>query len=145
MVTGTTNSRLIELRKYATTGTIANIYITGGGINIDGVDLVQTTTNSIVYYIGGVKYVDTTNADGTITTFSFAAEGLNNPNFITRYIYKDPNKENIISYPKIDNDVFISRQEISVFEKNYRLEFIDKLIDLETYAGGSYFNVVKNC
>lgn len=146
MVTGVTNSRLSELRKYTISGTIADIYITGGGVTVDGVNLIETSTNNIVYYLGGVKYLDATNSTGgTRTTFSYEAEGLDNANFITRYPYKDPNKENIIAYPKIDNDVFISRQEISAFEKNYKLEFIDNLIDLETYAGGSYFNVVKNC
>ena len=57
---------------------------------------------------------------------------------------KDYNKDDIISYPQINNDVFIVRQDLSAFELNYKLEFIKKLIDLETYAGGKFFNVVNN-
>jgi hypothetical protein len=54
------------------------------------------------------------------------------------------NKENIISNPEIYDDVFIIRQEISAFDGNYRLEYIQNLIDLETYAGGNFFNIVNN-
>lgn len=144
-LTGTTNSRLVELRKYTISGDIEDIYITGGNVNVDGININESTNDRIVYFLGGIQYIDTINEFGdTVTTFSYTPESLDNPNFITRYIYKDPTKENIISYPKINNDVFINRQEISAFEKNYRLEFIETLIDLETYAGGNYFNVVKN-
>ena len=145
MVTGTTNSRLIELRKYRVSGTLGDIYITGGNTTTDGISVNVSTNTRIIYFLGGIRYVDTIDSLGnTRTTFSFEAEGLDNPNFITRYVYQDPNKENIVSKPKINNDVFISRQEISAFEKNYRLEFIENLIDLETYAGGGYFNIIKN-
>jgi hypothetical protein len=54
------------------------------------------------------------------------------------------NKENIISNPKIYNDVFIVRQEVSAFDGNYRLEYIRTLVDLTTYAGGNFFNIVNN-
>ena len=54
------------------------------------------------------------------------------------------NKENIISNPEIANDVFIDRQEISAFDQNYRLEYIGSLVDLTTYAGGGFFNIVNN-
>ena len=145
MVTGTTKSRLIELRKYKINGGLSDIYITGGNVNTDGINTTESTNNNIVYFLGTIRYNDIVDVSGnTSTTFSFEPDGLNNPNFITRYIYKDPNKEKIISQPKIDNDVFIKRQQISAFEQNYRLEFIDKLVDLETYAGGNYFNIVKN-
>lgn len=145
MVTGITNSRLVELRKYTISGDIQDIYITGGGVNNDGISTNDSTNTNIIYFIGGIRYNDVIDASGnTVTNFSYTPEGLNNPNFITRYIYKDPNKEKIISRPKIDNDVFITRQQISAFENNYRLEFIERLSDLETYAGGGYFKIVKN-
>jgi hypothetical protein len=144
MVTGHSSSRLIELRKYVVSGTTAQIYVTGGTVSNDGIDLAQSVGNQIVYYLGGIKYIDLLTGDTSGTTFNFTGLGITSPNFINKPIYKDPNKENIISNPKISNDVFIIRQELSAFENNYKLEHIKNLIDLETYAGGKFFNIVNN-
>ena len=144
-VTGHSSSRLMELRKYVVSGTTAQIYITGGTSIIDGIVLAQSTGNTIVYFLGGIRYVDILTGDTSGTTFNFITSGYtNNPNFVIKPIYQDPNKENIISNPKISNDVFIIRQEIPAFDGNYRLEYIRKLVDLETYAAGKFFNVINN-
>ena len=143
-VTGKSTTRLPELRKYVVSGTTAQMYKTGGSFTVDGVDLAQTNVNKIVYFIGGIKYTDTLSGYSSGTTFSFVGQGLSGPDFINKPIYKDPNKENVISDPKIYDDVFIVRQEIPAFDKNYRLEYISNLVDLETYAGGKFFNIVKN-
>lgn len=76
------------------------------------------------------------------TTFTFQPNNQNN--FIDVPYYKDPSKDNIISNPKIRNDVFIVRQELSAFDKNYKLEYIGNLNELVTYAGGNFFNIVNN-
>jgi hypothetical protein len=149
VVTGSSSSRLSELRKYVVSGTTAQKYVTGGTLITDGVDLAQTTASKIVYFLGApdatIRYVDILTGITSGTTFNFTATGTSsNLNFICLPIYKNPNKENIISNPKIYNDVFIIRQEISAFDKNYRLEYIGSLIDLVTYAGGSFFNIVNN-
>ena len=146
-VSGTSTSRLAELRKYTITSVFENQYFTGGNSTIDGVSL--TTSNYpeyIVYYLGGIKYVDVLSGTSSGLTFTyFIPKGLNETNnFNYDKIYKDPSKDNIISNPKIDNDVFIVRQQLSAFEKNYRLEFIDRLVDLITYAGGNYFYIKNN-
>ena len=78
----------------------------------------------------------------TGTTFGFIPQ--NNGNFINESYVKNPNKEKIISNPKINDDVFITRGEQSAFNKNYRLEFVGNLVDLTTYAGGKYFNIINN-
>ena len=146
IVTGTSTSRLYELRKYTITTVFADQYIGGGDINTDGVDYTESVEDeSIVYYLGGIMYIDTI-VDGVtiLTTYSFTALGTSSPDFINAPIYKDPKKENIISNPKIDDDVFIVRQELPVFEKNYRLEYINNLNDLLTYAGGNYYNIINN-
>ena len=143
IVTGESTSRLSELRKYTVTTIFADKYISGGSVDNDGVDYPNSISGvSVTYYLGGIRYVDDLLEE--ITTFSFISQGLNNPNFINVPYYKDPKKENIISYPKIDDDVFIVRQELSAFEKNYNLEHIRNLSELETYAGGNFFNMVKN-
>lgn len=146
IITGTSTSRLIELRKYVITNIFTNQYVGGGTEIKDGVDYINSTENRVVYYLGGIKYIDVRiNISGdTRTTYSYLAQGWSSPDFIVKPIYKDPNKENIISNPKINNDVFIKRQEISAFDSNYKLEFVKNLVDLESYAGGSFFNIVKN-
>ncbi len=145
VVTGQCTSRLLELRKYSVTNVFANQYFGNGSYIIDGVDYSNSISGvSVVYFLGGIRYVDFLTGSTSGSTFSFTSLGYTNPNFINKPIYQDPNKENIISNPKISDDVFIVRQELSAFDGNYRLEFIKNLIDLETYAAGNFFNIVKN-
>jgi len=145
-VTGTSLSRLSELRKYTITNVFSKQYITGGTTNVDGVDVaVSNTGSSITYYLSGIKYIDViSGASSGITYNIFTPQGITSANFIDVPYYKNPNKENIISQPNIDDDVFIVRQETSAFENNYRLEYIKNLSDLITYAGGNYFNIINN-
>lgn len=145
VVTGGCTSRLNELKKYVINVSFLQQYISGGTYVNDGVDYTNSTSGiSVTYYLGGIRYIDLLTGYTSGTTFNFTGLGLLNPNFINVPYYKDPNKENIISNPKINDDVFITRQELSAFEKNYRLEYIRNLVDLETYAGGNYFNIINN-
>ena len=145
VVTGECTSRLIELRKYTVTNVFSQQYFTGGTYVNDGVDVNVSIPNvRVVYYLGGIKYVDLLTGSTSGSTFRFTSQGYTNPNFINLPVYKNPNKENIISNPEITNDVFIVRQELSAFDGNYRLEYIKNLVDLETYAAGNFFNIVKN-
>lgn len=144
-VTGECTSRLLELRKYTISNTFNAQYFTGGTYTVDGVDTNVSIPNlRIVYYLGGIKYIDLLSGSTSGSTFSFVTQGYTNPNFINKPVYKDPNKENIISNPEISDDVFIVRQELSAFDGNYRLEYIRNLADLTTYAAGNFFNIVKN-
>jgi hypothetical protein len=144
MITGTTdNSRLQELRKYTVSPVFANQYVGGGNWTTDGVDYPNSPTiEYVVYYLGGIKYTDITLIDGTYTTFKYAPN--NTYNFIDEQYIKNPNKEKVISNPKIYDDVFITRDNLSAFNKNYKLEYIRNLVDLTTYAGGKYFNIISN-
>ena len=145
VITGSSSSRLTELRKYTITNVFAQQYVSGGTYLNDGVDYPNSISGvSIVYFLGGIRYVDLLVGYNSGTTFSFTGQGYANPIFIDVPIYKDMNKENIISNPEIANDVFIDRQEISAFDQNYRLEYIGSLVDLTTYAGGGFFNIVNN-
>lgn len=144
-ITGNSTSRLDELKKFTHSLIFSDKYFGNGSVMSDGVDYTLSTENQfIVYYINGIRYVDNIINSGTTTTFGVTGQGYTSPDFINSYVVKLPIKDNIISNPKINNDVFIDRQQISVFDKNYRLEFIRKLVDLETYASGKYFNIVKN-
>ncbi len=142
MITGTTNnSRLIDLKKYKVTDVFAEQYFGSGSLTTNGVDYSNSISGiSVTYYIDGIKYID--NITGKTTTFSY--EPLNDSNFIDKDYYKDFNKEFIVGIPKINDDVFIVRQQLSAFDDNYKLQFISNLVDLTTYAGGKYFNIINN-
>jgi len=143
LVTGVTISRLSELRKYAITEVFTEQYVGNGGYGNNGVDYINSIENQmIIYYIDEIKYIDYITT--ATTTFEFTSQGTSSPDFIDVPYFKDFQKENIISTPKINSDVFIVRQELSAFDKNFRLEYIKNLVDLETYAGGNYFYIKTN-
>ena len=145
LVTGTTsNSRLLELKKYAINVPFSQQYVSSGSLSVDGVDYPNSVSGiTMTYYIGGIKFID--NISAVTTTFSSIAQGTGSTaNFINNFYYKNPNKSKIISNPKINDDVFIIRDDLSALDKNYRLEYIKNMVDLTTYAGGKYFNIINN-
>jgi len=146
LVSGVSTSRLNELKKYTVSEDFNQQYLTHTTGRTDGVDYVNSVLNQeITYYVDGIKYTDTVvDSNTTITTFSFLTIGSFSSQFITAPLIKNPTHENIVSYPKIKNDVFIIRQGISAFDNNYKLEHITNLFELETYAGGNFFNIINN-
>lgn len=61
IVSGESASRLSELRKYTVTPVFADQYVSGGSWSTDGVDYTNSVSGvSVVYYIGGIRYVDGT-------------------------------------------------------------------------------------
>ena len=150
-VTGTSSSRLDELRKYTVTGTIADMYFTSTSSANDGVNVSLTitgiTASTYVYYIGGITYKDVLIGNGTTTTttFLYVSQGLNDPaNFVNERVIKLESKQNMVEKPFINSDVFIIRQEIPVFEQSVRLRGINSLNDIIAYAGGNYFKIYDN-
>lgn len=141
LITGSTdNSRLVELKKYAVGVSFVQQYISGGTWTTDGVDYGSSPSiDYVVYYLGGIRFVDET---GESTTFSYTAN--NTYSFVDEQYVKNPNESKIISNPKIIDDVFIVRDSLTAFDKNFRLEYIKNIIDLTTYAGGRYFNIINN-
>ncbi|MFW6377663.1 MAG: hypothetical protein ACOCZ5_03355, partial [bacterium] len=119
-------------------------YYSDGSTSNDGVDYDNSTeSEKVVYYISGIEYVD--NLKTNITTFEFETIDIdNNPDFIDAPMIKHPFKSNLVSNPKIKNDVFIDRQQQSIFDKNYRLEHINNLGELTAYIAGGYYNIKNN-
>ena len=145
IVTGTTkNSRLSELRKFSVSGTLSELYYTSTTPSTDGVNpLLTTTATTWTYYIGEITYVD--NVVNQITSFEFDSLAYDDPNnFVDLPFIKDETKQNIIDKPEIDNNVFIIRQSLPVFQNVYRLQDIRNISELEKYAGGAKFNIVNN-
>lgn len=150
-VTGFSASRLSELRKYTVSGPLGALYVTSNISSTDGLDLslsfTGVTASTYVYYIGGITYTDkiVTPETGFTTTFSFLSLNINDPNNFDQNIYiKDENKQNLVEKLQVNSDVFIDRQEQSVFERNYRLRSVGTLNNVLTYAGGNYFTVYNN-
>ncbi|HPC09476.1 MAG TPA: hypothetical protein PLN85_00180 [archaeon] len=143
MITGITkNSRLNELKKYRLTNIFEEQYFGNGNLNNDGVDFNNSISGvSVVYFINSIKYID--NLTGNTTYFEYIPQ-TNLNDYVDKNYYKDLNKKNVINKSKIYNDVFIERQEKSAFVDNHKLQFIDNLLDLLTYASGKYFNIVDN-
>lgn len=149
-VTGASKSRLAELRKYVTTGTFFDLYLSSTSLNVNGVNENLSDLNSnpqvIVYYIDEITYTDYVYGDENLdySTFTFFPQGYSSPDFVDLPLVKDPNESSIVQNPKVYNDVFIVRQELSAFDKNYKLKDVKSLAALKTYAGGQYFNIVSN-
>jgi hypothetical protein len=144
-ITGVSSSRLSELRKFTVSGTLSDLYFTSTDPTVaDGVNEILTSTAvTWTYYIGGMTYVD--DVVNNVTTFSFTSVGYDEPNnFVNLPFIKDETKQNIIDKPEIDNNVFIIRQSLPVFQNVYRLQNIANLSELEKYAGGAKFNIVNN-
>jgi len=146
IITGSSTSRLEELRKYSVSTDLSKKYFTSSNSNEDGLDLTKTISGvSYIYYLGGIIYTDSfLNNPTGITTFSFVSSGYSSQNFINLPIIKDEDKENIIEMPLIGNNVFIIRNEQSILEYNYRLRNIHNLSEIEYYAGGAFYNIIKN-
>lgn len=143
-ITGTCRSRLSELKKFSQNSNPIDNYKQSSTPANDGVNKTLSNNNKTVYYIGGITFTDQIIRGEEVTRFSFIKTQINSSDFVNKPIYKDPNKWNMISQPKVDDDVFIIRQQISAFNDNYKLEFINNLNELTNYAGGNYFNIVNN-
>jgi hypothetical protein len=112
----------------------------------DGVDWSSShPSTKFVYYLDDIKYVDyVSGIYSGETHYSFTPQGMTDINFDFSTDVEPYDKLNLVGAPKIDDDVFIVRQQLPAFDTNYRLEFINNLSDLNSYVGGVYFNVVEN-
>lgn len=149
MITAITTSNLYNIREYSSGSTIYDLYPSANTISQNGVDFNESiltgNTNRIVYYIGGFKYIDFSGeTNQTVVEYeSFGYSDSNNFEQDTIDI-KDESIQNIISKPKKNSDVDITRQTLSVYDKIYRLESINKLSDLIFYGGGTVFKIKNN-
>lgn len=144
IISGGCTTRLKELGKYKSSELFPEKYIPNGNYDVDGVDYGASTNVLINYYIGGIKYIDRVINGITYTTFTFLSRGYDPNLYINTVYYKDFTKGDIVSRPKIVNDISIKRQEISAFEKNYIFENMTSINDIETFGAGNFFNIINN-
>jgi len=139
-VTGYTDSRLIELEKYTISDEIFQKYVLSGTSSSDGVVYNDSTGSTISYWIGGINYVDYS----ATTIFTYFSSGLTALNSYSTNIVVEDKNVNLTDDSKVDSDIDVDRQSISVFENHYRIATATNLNDLINYAGGSFFNIINN-
>jgi hypothetical protein len=75
------------------------------------------------------------------TTFKYTTQPRSDET--SYFVFKDEVKMGVVFTPKVEEEVFIERQSISVFEPQTRLGEIITLEGLEEYNNG-YYNIIKN-
>lgn len=150
-ITGITDSRLFEVKTYDKNQPYQVGY--KGVTNIiydqnNEPEIIEYTINDINYTtsIYGSLYPgrDLNLGDNIIfksdTTYSFESDGLDE---LEINVLKQEAEMGISEKPKIESDIFIERQETSVFEKHLRMGEIYSLDQLEEYKNGVYYNIFK--
>lgn len=151
-ITGITDSRLNEVKTYNKNQPYQ--------IGYKGVTNVQYdqfgNPNLIEYTINGIDY-KTSIGDSLYPKFEFELKSTDVNIFKTDTIYSfesdglDEYEINVLKQeaemglsepPKIESDIFIERQEISVFERHLRMGEISSLEQLDEYKNG-YYNIFK--
>jgi len=141
MITGTTSHRLPEISRYSKTEPYR--------IGVNGVTNITYNTdgsiNQLFYTLNNINYVTTiivnTPNDISLPT-TFAYNGNNAPTQKINSI-KEESKMGFVFPPKINNQLFIERQSLAVFERHSRLANITNIGSLEEYRNG-YYNVIKS-
>lgn len=143
IITGTTVSRLIELKKYTASTLFTDLYIPYDISTGIGVVYTESIENVIViYYIEGIRHAD--DLITHITTFTYNGVGYASPDFVTYPMLKDDLLGNIVTNVNVVSDILIERNVMSVYEPLYRFEHIENMLQLETYAGGGVFKIINN-
>jgi hypothetical protein len=117
--------------------------------------IALTGITSVSYSIGDINYTTIlsdliTNLKSNITqfptTFFTNSSGYDFEPYITfpnkqnTFDIKEEAKMGLVSPPKINNELFIERQDLAVFERYSRFSEIKNLNDLTYYRNG-YYNI----
>lgn len=135
IITGTTEHKLDQIKSYKK----STPYIVG----VKGVTNVITDSNGVVtrvqYTIDGIHY-DSDLTNPTIPTTYSTDDFISGSEYFdnTKYFFKEELKMNQIFEPKIDERIFIERQQQSVMELHSRLSEITSIGMLEDYKNGFY-------
>ena len=136
MISGTTSHRLTEISRYSTTQPflVGVNGVTNITYNSDG------SINQIFYTLDGIYFITTYTPPDYPTIFYTNLTGnyFQNINLI-----KEESKMNVVLPPKIDNQIFIERMSLAVFERHARLSNIKSLGSLGEYRNG-YYRIVQN-
>lgn len=142
LIQGETNSRLSELKKYKPTTVFEEKYWGNGDWENNGVDYIESTEQEIIYYIDGIKYIDTIENEVTIQTIQIyqPTDVEENDVFLLKFVdYGD-----MVTEPKTKDDVFVNRHQISPLKDNFLINDLTTIKEIQTFVGGNYFNIFKN-
>jgi len=146
ILSGYTDDRLLEVRTYDEN----QPYIVG----YKGVTQINTDSdgsiNFVEYVIDNIKYQTSIgkplfpfpnggDAFNSETIYFFNASNLSQENI---NVIKKEVEMSISEPPKVEEEIFIERQETSVFERHLRMGEIKTLEQLEEYKNG-YYNIFK--
>lgn len=138
VVSGTTKSRITELKLYGPTPYKIGVPVITNGQIWGAVDAIEKGIYT-AYTINGVSYFDY--ANGT-TLYKEMSSGLTINNITAVPITKDEALLKVIDQPQIQTNVFVERGKNSAYERIQRLGEVDNLGDLLNYGYG-FFNVEK--
>ena len=148
MIAGITSHKLDLVKTYSST----NPYQVGvnGVTNVTYQDPIALTGITFVSYsIGDINYTTRFSNLGinfSKTTFFTNSSGYDFEPYITfpnkqnTFDIKEEAKMGLVSPPKINNELFIERQDLAVFERYSRFSEIKNLNDLIYYRNG-YYNI----
>lgn len=144
IVTGFTDSRLSEVRTYDKNQPYQVGYKGVTNVvydqNNDIVEVSYTIDNiNYITAIGKPLFPDADFIIKTQTLYSFNTDGLPEGDI---NVIKNEVEMGISEPPKIESDIFIERQSVSVFERHLRMGEISSLDQLEEYKNG-YYNIFK--
>lgn len=163
IVTGTTESRAKDATTYDKNNqyilnfdTNSQNYIDFKGKIINGVDRITHMANPLTYVFGADKNdvnIGTINQENglvfqdsignkIVSNFSFVGQGYNMTNISLSAITKEEYLFGIISEPEVKSDLFIDRNNTTVFERHLKLSEITNLDELQRYGRG-YYNLTK--
>lgn len=150
MITGVTSHKLDVISTYSQTNPFQ--------VGVNGVTAVIPGNPTIIKYtIDGINYETVYNPPQNVgsspqlgdikdqrlihpTTFNTNLSGWD---FEKYFLIKEEAKMGLVFPPKVNNELFIERMSLAVFERHSRLSDIKTLDDLVNYRNG-YYNIIEN-
>lgn len=133
VVSGYTNSKLIDLKKYG-----PNPYVIGYTQFVKGVPLGkinEMTPEYTAYTINDVNYYDFI---GGQTFFIAESSGITSNEFVVSALTKNEYLLDFVMAPEIVSNVYVERGKFSAYEPLQRLGEVDNMGDLVRYGYGYY-------
>jgi hypothetical protein len=143
ILSGYTDSKLAQVKTYD----VNQLYQVGYKGVTQITYGVNGEINEVTYEINGITYITKigrklnlgSNNFATPTRYYFESDGLTQE---TINVIKKEVEMSISEPPKIEEEIFIERQETSVFERHLRMGEIKTIEQLEEYKNG-YYNIFK--
>ena len=142
MIRGTTENKLDRVRTHLINEPFMVGYPGINGAVVTGIDppiVGQTVVDSIITYIvDGITYQTRYSSLGDVGAKTTYETNLTGNHFDNYFYFKEEYNFGLTEQPKVDNQIFIDRNPLSVFEPQTRLGEINNMTQLEEYKNGYY-------